>query len=105
MSSCCVWQHSVTGHKRRVFIAEVTIRLCEGNARQSEERFGWGRETVRKGLLEIRKGIVLVDRFKACGRTRSEERHPQLEEDIREFVKPKTQTDPELKSTRRDTNL
>ena len=95
----------LTGHKRRVFIAEVTIRLCEGNARQSEERFGWGRETVRKGLQELQQGIVIVDHFKARGRTRSEERNPQLAEDIREIVEPKTQTDPELKSTRLYTNL
>ena len=26
-----------TGHKRRVFVAEVTIRLCDGNAQQAEE--------------------------------------------------------------------
>jgi len=95
----------LSGHKRRLFVAEVTIRLCQGNARQSEERFGWGRETVRKGLQELRQGTVIADNFKARGRTRSEHRNPQLAEDIREIVEPKTQTDPELKSTRRYTNL
>ena len=29
---------TLTGHKRRVFVAEVTIRLCDGNARQSGVR-------------------------------------------------------------------
>lgn len=95
----------LTGHKRRVFVAEVTIRLCDGNARQSEERFGWGRETVSKGLQELEQGTAMVDNFKARGRTRSEERNPKLAEDIREIVEPKTQADPELKSTRRYTNL
>lgn len=95
----------LTGHKRRVFVAEVTIRLCDGNARKSEERFGWGRETVSKGLQELELGTALVDNFKARGRTRSEDRHPKLAEDIREIVEPKTQADPELKSTRRYTNL
>jgi len=95
----------LTGHKRRVFVAEVTIRLCDGNVRQSEERFGWGRETVSKGLQELEQGTALVDNFKARGRTRSEDRHPKLAEDIREIVEPKTQADPELKSTRRYTNL
>src|SRR3972149_10602304 len=80
----------LTGHKRRVFGAEVTIRLCDGNVRQSEERFGWGRETVSKGLQELEQGPALVDNFKARGRTRSEDRHPKLAEDIREIVEPKT---------------
>jgi hypothetical protein len=32
----------LTGHKQRIFVAEVAIRLCAGSARQAEERFGWG---------------------------------------------------------------
>ncbi len=36
------------GHQRRLFLAEVTVELCGGNARQAERRFGWGRETVDK---------------------------------------------------------
>jgi hypothetical protein len=35
------------GRERRLFIAEVTIELCEGSERLSEARFGWGRETAR----------------------------------------------------------
>ena len=95
----------LTGHQRRVFLAEVTLRLCDGNARQAEERFGWGRETVRKGIEELRTGTPAVENFRARGRTRVEERHPKLADDIRDIVEPKTQTDPELKSTRRYTNL
>ena len=96
---------TLTGHKRRVFVAEVTIRLCDGNARQSEERFGWGRETVGKGLQELEQGIACVDNFQARGRTRAEDRQPKLAADIREIAEPKTQADPELKSNRRYTNL
>ena len=33
-------------------MAEVTTQLCEGSARQAERRFGWGRDTVAKGLHE-----------------------------------------------------
>jgi hypothetical protein len=95
----------LTGHERRVFVAEVTIRLCAGNARQSEERFGWGRETVCKGLQELETGTARVDNFRARGRARAEERQPKLAADIREIVEPKTQADPELKSTRRYTNM
>ena len=96
---------TLTGHKRRVFVAEVTIRLCDGNARQSEERFGWGRATVGKGLRELEQGVAGVDNFKARGRIRAEERQPKLAADIRVIAEPRTQADPDLKSNRRYTNL
>ena len=40
----------LTGYQRRLFQAEVVTALCGGNARQAERRFGWGRDTVEKGL-------------------------------------------------------
>ena len=95
----------LTGHDRRTFVAEVTLRLCEGNARQAEEHFGWGRGTVRKGLEELRSGTPAVDNFQARGRTRFEDLHPGFADDLRAIVEPKTQIDPELKTTRRYTNL
>lgn len=42
----------LTGYQRRLFQAEVTTALCDGCARQAERRFGWGRDTVEKGLHE-----------------------------------------------------
>jgi len=92
------------GHQRRLFIAEVTVELCDGNARLSETRFGWGRETANKGIEELHQDVFLK-RAPGGGRPRWEERNPQLAADIRAIVEPKTQTDPELKSTRRYTNL
>jgi len=94
----------LTGRDRRLFIAEVTIELCEGHARLSESWFGWGRETANKGMQELREG-VLLERVADGGRPRWEDRNPQLAVDIRAVVEPKTQTDPELKSARRYTNL
>jgi Rhodopirellula transposase DDE domain len=96
---------ALTGHKRRLFIAEVTLTLCEGNARRSEERFGWGRETAEKGLRERVSGVRCLENFAARRRPSWEERHPQLVADIQAIVEPKTQADPELKSSRRYTNL
>jgi len=93
------------GHQRRLFLAEVTLAMCEGNTRQAERRFGWGRETIAKGLQELQQGIRCVENFAARGRPRWEEEEPQRALDIRAIVEPYTQADPELKSERRYTNL
>jgi transposase len=96
--------HRLKGHQRRLFLAEVTQELCGGNVRQAERRFGWGRETIDKGMHELRQGIRCLENFKARGRQRWEDFDTQLAQDIRELVEPKTQADPELKSSRRYTN-
>jgi hypothetical protein len=93
------------GHQRRLFMAEVTTQLCGGSARVAERRFGWGRQTVQTGLHEARTGIRCLENFVARARPRSEDLNPQLAADIRAIVEPHTQTDPELKSSRRYTNL
>lgn len=93
------------GHQRRLFMAEVVTELCAGNCRQAEQRFGWGRETVNKGLHEFRKGIRCLENLVQRNRQRSEDKNPQLAADIRAIVEPHTQADPELKSSRRYTNL
>jgi hypothetical protein len=93
------------GHERRLFMAEVTLKLWDGNPRIAERRFGWGRETVAKGLHELQQGVRCVENFSARGRPRLEDKTPQLAQDIRAIVEPHTQADPELKSQRRYSNL
>jgi Rhodopirellula transposase DDE domain len=95
----------LTGYQRRLFQAEVTTALCGGCARQAERRFGWGRETVEKGLHEQQHGLRCLENFAARGRQRSEEKDPQLGADVRSIVEPHAYTDPELRSARRYTNL
>src|SRR3954452_788091 len=95
----------LTGYQRRSFQAEVVTALCGGNARQAEYRFGWGRETVEKGLHEQQHGVRCLENFAARGRQRSEQKDPRLAADIRAIVEPHTYADPELKSARRYTNL
>lgn len=93
------------GYERRLFMAEVTLELWDGNPRIAERRFGWGRETVAKGLHELRQGVRCLESFSARGRPRLEGKVPQLAQDIRAIVEPHTQADPELKSDRRYSNL
>lgn len=95
----------LTGHKRRIFMAEVTLTLYDGRPRLAESRLGWGRETVRKGLQELEQGKPIQDNFQARGAKRAEDKNPVLAEAIRELAEPMTQTDPELKSERRYLNL
>jgi hypothetical protein len=95
----------LTGYQRRSFQAEGAVELCSGNARQAERRFGWGRETVEKGLQERHHGVRCLEHFAARGRQRSEDKDPQLAADIRAIVEPHAHADPELKSSRRSTNL
>jgi Rhodopirellula transposase DDE domain len=95
----------LTGFRHRAFIAEVAAAVCDGSPRQAERRFGWGRDTVAKGLHEARQGMRCLDNFAARGRRRSEDKDPQLAADIRAIVEPHTYADPEFKSQRRYTNL
>jgi hypothetical protein len=88
-----------------LFQAQVSSALCDGNPRQAERRFGWGRQTVQKGLHEFQSGVRCLENFKARGRRRSEEQNPQLARDIRALVEPHSYADPELKSARRYSNL
>jgi hypothetical protein len=91
----------LTGHQRRLFIAEVTQTMCGGSPRQAERRFGWGRETVAKGLQELKHGVRCLENFSARARPRFEDKNPQLANDIRAIVEPHIQADPEINSERR----
>jgi hypothetical protein len=78
----------LTGWRRREFIAEVTRELCGGNPRVAERRFGWGRETVQKGLHEWDYQVHLVEHFSRRGRKRGEEQAPELAAAIRAIAGP-----------------
>ncbi|MHC5536991.1 ISAzo13-like element transposase-related protein [Singulisphaera rosea] len=71
----------------------------------AERRFGRGRETVEKGMQESRQGVRCLENFSARGQRRSEDKDPKLADDIRAIVEPQSYADPELKSSRRYTNL
>lgn len=95
----------LTGHRKRLFRAEVAVVLCGGSARRAERRFGWGRDAVTTGLHELASGIRCVEDFAARGRVRSEDADPRRAADIRELVEPSPHAAPELKTDRRYTDL
>lgn len=103
---------ALCGAQRRMFLAKVCDALCDGSARRTEERFGWGRETVAKGQMEAQSPDAIsfrskLDRSKPerRGRLRSEEKNPKLKMDIQLIVEPHTHSDPELKTARQYTNF
>lgn len=89
----------LTGFRRREFQAEVAVRYCDGNARRTERMFGWGRDSVNTGLGEKRSGLRCVDAFTQRGRKKSEEKSPQLVEEIQRIVDPTAQADPKFQTT------
>ncbi len=95
----------LTGYQRRLFLAEVTLEMCAGNPRKAERRFGWGRDTVAKGLQELQQDVRCLENFAARGRPCLEVKSPQLANDVRAIVEPHTHADPERKSERRYSNV
>jgi len=95
----------VNGRQKRIFIAAVCEKLCDGSARKTEERFGWGREAIAKGMLERNSEPEEEVRLPRGGVKPGEVRNPQLVIDIRLIVEPHAHSDLELKSTRLYTNF
>nr|QNO52650.1 hypothetical protein CKMLAADM_00015 [Methanosarcinales archaeon ANME-1 ERB6]QNO52676.1 hypothetical protein OOKFEKOF_00015 [Methanosarcinales archaeon ANME-1 ERB6] len=81
----------LSGTTKREYIATITIELLDGNARKAERVFGWGRATVKKGMRELATGIKCIDNYSARGNKKTEEKIPQLVDDIRAIADPKSQ--------------
>src|SRR6266436_1769629 len=88
----------LTGAKRRAFQAQVVLDYLNGSARRAEAVFGWSRRTVILGLHELRTGITCVDNTSARGNRKTEEKWPQLAEDMQSLAEPESQVDPQCQS-------
>lgn len=88
------------GSDRRQFMAEVVKGLGMGGQTLAEKELGWNRRTIRKGMKELLSGEAIQDGYSRSGRKRIETKLPNLLEDIKAIVDPKSQTDPSFKSTR-----
>ena len=69
--------------ERRLAMAEVTQHLLDGKPRVAEYVFGWSRETVKIGLDELLTGVAYVNDLSKRRKPKTEEKYPQLVEDIR----------------------
>lgn len=88
------------GHQKRLYMARVVKALGRGGQAYASRELGWDRNTIRKGQRELETGFRCVDNYQARGRKRTEERLPQLIEDIRAIAEQHSQTDPTFQSTR-----
>lgn len=95
------------GFERRKFLARCCQELCDQSPRKAEERFGWGRQTIAKGLRELERNEPEPSEADGNrrGRLPIEQKNPQLAIDIQFIVEPHTHSDPELKTSRQYANL
>ena len=86
---------SIMTHKeRRLFVAEMALKYCNGSPRKTESLFGWGREMVAMGLGEKRTGIHCIGAQSSfSGKQRWEERHPDAAKILCELAEAHAQQD------------
>ena len=73
----------MTGVERRSFQAQMSLKYCNGNARQTERVFGWGRGTVELGLNERKTGIICIGLQSGySGAQRSKSKYPFVLEEF-----------------------
>jgi len=100
---------SLSGYKRRHFMAKIVETVFAGSSMKAHKELGWNRVTLTKALKELKGGFCYIDRYYARGRKRAqrapEEHLPALLDDIREIADRYSQTDPTFRTTRQYTRL
>lgn len=97
---------SLKGYAKRTFMARAVEDIFKGMPYRAEQELGWNRETVSKGLHELRSGVECVDgRAGATGRKPAEARLPNLLPDIRDLVDGQSQTDARFRTNRLYTRM
>lgn len=98
-------QASLSGYKRRHFMAQIVQTMFAGSAMQAHKELGWNRVTLAKALKELKGEFCYIDRYYARGRKRAEEHLPAMLDDMREIADCYSQTDPTFRTTRQYTRL
>ena len=91
---------ALKGSPRRLFMARTVQAMGRGGQRWALEHLGWCRDTVRKGMHELRSGMTCVNAFHCRRRKPAEEHLPRLLDDIRDIVAGQCQADPKFQTKR-----
>lgn len=90
----------MSGADRRSFQAEMSLKYCQGNPRQTENIFGWNRNSIELGLHEKRTGIICLGAQKASsGDKLWEQKHPEVAAILFELAESQAQQDPTFRTT------
>jgi len=93
------------GEKRREAAAEIAKEYGYGGQTFAAKELQMGRNTVRKGTLEMESGEKTKDRFSERGRKKATEKHPELEGQIKAILDAQSQADPKFQTERLYTNM
>ena len=97
---------TLSGPKRRKYMAAMSLKYCNGKPRLTERVFGWARRAVAKGLIEHNTGIVQKGlQSKCCGRKRWEANYPEAAKYLQLIAEDHAQQDPTFQSTLSYTRL
>lgn len=91
---------SLKGSARRQYMGRVSIALGWGGISLLNRELGWNRDTIRKGIREVKTGLECYDNYSSRGRKRAEYHHPNLLSDIKSIADQHSQTDPSFESSR-----
>ncbi len=89
---------NLKGSDRRKFMARIVLSLGPKGQIRAERELNWNRNTIIKGIKELKTGIDCIDNLSARGRKKSEYHLPNLLNDIRDIVSPESQVDPTFRT-------
>src|SRR5438309_6492570 len=96
---------TLKGRQRRLFMAKTVSAMGRGGQVWAEAHLRWNRETIRKGMHELRPGMTCVDAFHCRRRKPAEEHLPRLLDDIRAIADGQSQADPRFQTKRLFTRI
>jgi hypothetical protein len=92
-------------HEKRETVAELAMACGKGGQSFIAKEFKVGRDTIRKGIEEIKTGIKYIDNHNLKGRKKITDKLPRLEDDIKDIAESQSQIDPKFQSNRIYTRL
>lgn len=90
---------------RRIILASLSKEYGYGGDSYVAAEYNIGRDTLRKGRIELETGTRINDAFNKRGRNKTDFYLPNLNNDIKDIIDSQSQTDPKFDSRRLYTRL